>query len=595
MLQLRDQRWQFVHDKLRDQLLDDLGAERRRALHRHVAEALERERATRAVPMATLAHHWSEAGEPSKERPYAEQAGIEALESGASREAVEYFTRVVELLEGEPPAAEIASSKPRGHAGRFDPNANIDPDSDAFQRGAIETKLCEAYFRLGDLEACRAHGTRALALFGQRHPRSSLGWLAAMLQQIALRSAQSLWPSRRRDVERARRIAPEVVRAHSRLVEASFYQLRLVPIVWSSLRVINHSEPAGPSPDLARGYHAIGVLAALSHIGPLADRWQGRAVQIAEQTGSPYDVAWLLSRISVADLSLCKWDRSDSMIEQALQLADDLGDLRLWEECRHVTATGAKYTARYDRALTLYRDRHRSGRASGNRQTASWDLIGQAEVLARIGSHEEALRLTKEAAALLDEEAFKSETIMVLGASALASLGAGDRASAYQAADHALELLGGNKPIAHWLLQPMGEIAEVALSSWEHALAERQAPDVIRAGAARSQQACAMLRRLARVIPIAAPSAVLWEGLRSWHAGRKRHAMRLWQRALVLAESADTPYEGARAHFEIGRHLCAGDPERARHLRVAHEAFSRLGCVTNAEAARAALEAPKAP
>jgi len=78
-------------------------------------------------------------------------------------------------------------------------------------------------------------------------------------------------------------------------------------------------------------------------------------------------------------------------------------------------------------------------------------------------------------------------------------------------------------------------------------------------------------------------------------SGRKRRAMRLWQRALVLAESADTPYEGARAHFEIGRHLCAGDPERARHLRVAHEAFSRLGCVTNAEAARAALEAPKAP
>ena len=304
--------------------------------------------AFRSLP-ATVAHHWNEAGEPSKERPYAEQAGIEALESGASREAVVYFTRVVELLEGEPPAAEIASSKPRGHAGRFDPNANIDPDSDAFQRGAIETKLCEAYFRLGDLEACRAHGTRALALFGQGHPRSSLGWLAAMLQQIALRSAQSLWPSRRRDVERARRIAPEVVRAHSRLVEASFYQLRLVPIVWSSLRVINHSEPAGPSPDLARGYHAIGVLAALSHIGPLADRWQGRAVQIAEQTGSPYDVAWLLSRISVADLSLCKWDRSDAMIERALQLADDLGDLRLWEECRHVTATGAKYRAQYDR------------------------------------------------------------------------------------------------------------------------------------------------------------------------------------------------------------------------------------------------------
>ena len=101
--------------------------------------------------------------------------------------------------------------------------------------------------------------------------------------------------------------------------------------------------------------------------------------------------------------------------------------------------------------------------------------------------------------------------------------------------------------------------------------------------------------RSARNARGAMPFGVFWARWPNPCPGRKRRAKRLWQRALVLAESADTPYEGARAHFEIGRHLCAGDPERARHLRVAHEAFSRLGCVTNAEAARAALEAPKAP
>src|SRR5262249_60992660 len=106
---LEDQRWQFVHDKLRAQPLDDPGAERRRALHRHVAEALERERARRAIPMATLAYHWNAAGDGSKERLYAEQAGVEALENGASREAVAYLTRVLELLDSEPPAGQSAS------------------------------------------------------------------------------------------------------------------------------------------------------------------------------------------------------------------------------------------------------------------------------------------------------------------------------------------------------------------------------------------------------------------------------------------------------------------------------------------------------
>src|SRR5262249_46446512 len=195
VLELQDQRWQFVHDKLRDQLLDDLGQDRRRALHRCVAEALEREHPERGLPVAALAHHWRWAGEPSKEERYAERAGLEALESGASREAVTYLKRVIELIEGGQ-RQDSLSPRPPARPTRFDPNAAIDPDGVEFQLGAIEGKLCEAYFRLGDLEACRRHGARALALFGQGLPGSRLGWLSAVLQQSALRCGQSVWPSR---------------------------------------------------------------------------------------------------------------------------------------------------------------------------------------------------------------------------------------------------------------------------------------------------------------------------------------------------------------------------------------------------------------
>ena len=63
---LRDGGWRFAHDKLREQLLEDLDAGARRALHRPVAEAMERVYADRRDYFTALAHHWGQAGEPRR-------------------------------------------------------------------------------------------------------------------------------------------------------------------------------------------------------------------------------------------------------------------------------------------------------------------------------------------------------------------------------------------------------------------------------------------------------------------------------------------------------------------------------------------------
>src|SRR5262249_60851122 len=65
VLAVRDGQWRFAHDKLREQLLDDLPPALRRSLHRTVAEAIERLHGGRDEDVTALRHHWREGGEPA--------------------------------------------------------------------------------------------------------------------------------------------------------------------------------------------------------------------------------------------------------------------------------------------------------------------------------------------------------------------------------------------------------------------------------------------------------------------------------------------------------------------------------------------------
>jgi hypothetical protein len=71
---------------------------------------------------------------------------------------------------------------------------------------------------------------------------------------------------------------------------------------------------------------------------------------------------------------------------------------------------------------------------------------------------------------------------------------------------------------------------------------------------------------------------LLWQGTLAWVSGRKRMGRWMWTRALESSQRLCMPYEGARAHLELGRHEPPGAPARARHLESAIQQFEQLGC-----------------
>ena len=99
LLRVVGERFDFVHDLMRDVTYADLLPPRRRLLHRSVAEAMETLRAHRLEEHAALlGHHYMAAQAWSKAVACLEIAGLHAMQRSAYRSAAASFRQALEAL-----------------------------------------------------------------------------------------------------------------------------------------------------------------------------------------------------------------------------------------------------------------------------------------------------------------------------------------------------------------------------------------------------------------------------------------------------------------------------------------------------------------
>jgi tetratricopeptide (TPR) repeat protein len=89
----------FTHDKIREVLYEEINPIRRRRLHRHVAEGLERSREHVSCAVEKLAHHYIQAGDHQRGLEYAKQAAAEAVRVFAFDEAIAAYGRARDCAE----------------------------------------------------------------------------------------------------------------------------------------------------------------------------------------------------------------------------------------------------------------------------------------------------------------------------------------------------------------------------------------------------------------------------------------------------------------------------------------------------------------
>ncbi|MBX3084499.1 MAG: protein kinase [Anaerolineae bacterium] len=101
IIEIRDDRWRFSHDHLREALLADMGDEERQATHLRIARAIEIVYPNDDTYVMSLFEHWYAAKELSKAAYYVQKTASRLLTSGDYAGALERVERVMRAFDSE--------------------------------------------------------------------------------------------------------------------------------------------------------------------------------------------------------------------------------------------------------------------------------------------------------------------------------------------------------------------------------------------------------------------------------------------------------------------------------------------------------------
>jgi class 3 adenylate cyclase/tetratricopeptide (TPR) repeat protein len=531
----------------------------RRRFHERIAGWYERAYPEDLSPhYPLLAYHWGRAEVVGKAIEYLEKAGEQAMRRGAYQEAVVFLR----------------------DAARLDDRSRqeLEEPTDSDRHARWEALLGEAHLGLGQLAESREHTERALVLLGHPVPSTRCRLVADYAVQVSRQAIHRFLPASlmgrsRQPVEVLRCLA----RAHDVIGQVCYYTQDVSLGVLCALRALNLAERTGPCPELARAYATMSVAAGLVPLHSLAEAYVQRAWQTAMVLDDPSTRAWVQEMMGVYWLSVGRWADSRLRLSEAVATTRRLGDWRRLEESLGELARLEYLQGNFALGGELFAEVGRLAHQQGHEQAQVWSLHGGSTCLLRQGETERVVGLLEKSPALQTQYKNVADSILGLGLLAVARLRLGQCDMARQDAEDVLHRIERTRPVANYNLEGYAGTAEVLLTLWELSLTETGT--VARVLKERAHRACVMLRKFARIFPIALPRACAWWGWFQYLSGHHGRAGNTWRVALQHAERLRMPYEQGLIQREIGRHTNTDSTLREVHLERADEIFARLGAV----------------
>jgi predicted ATPase/DNA-binding SARP family transcriptional activator len=453
----------------------------------------------------------------------------------------------------------------------------------ALQRARWHRLLGEAHQQLGDAAPARHHLERALELLGGRVPASTAGWLDVLATQVTRRALRRLRPGGPLERGPDRRAAARERAAAAFIIMEAYWVLEeQVPMLPASLWGLNEAERAGDLDLTAQAQAGTGMIFGTVGLRRLAARHLRAAGTAAERAADPFTACWLGIVGGLHWMGVGDWAAVDAVTTGALTILRRTPLHRWADEVVLLNAVARYLTARYQEAAAGAAEAMASGRERRDPIVHLWGLVILMETALRADLDDPALAGWAEEATRLLPDVARIDAARFHTAMARLHLAAGRPAEAWQATRTADRLVGPGPSFVQDALEAHAGIPEVCL-----ALLEREGggvpgvdPAELRATAAAGIR---HLRRYARIFPMARPRALICLGWSRWLDGRQGAARRAWAGAAREAERLRMPYELARAHDELGRHLAEGERsplglDRDGHLERALAGFHAAGC-----------------
>ena len=556
--------YMFNHALVQESTYESILLKKRHELHARVASTIESVFSERLDEfVSVLAYHYAKAEQWEKAQEYLFKAGDQAGRIAADGEALTHYRQALETYT-------------RVFGDKWDP----------VERGKLERKMGEAFYRRGEHEKAGEYFQRALANLSRPLPVSEPGVLLAIFREIIIQAGHRLLPGRLMKERSEGQV--QATEEEARIYEAQglIYVVNNVKkSLLSSLRRLNFSERRGYNRGVITGaafVQGVAITLGLFRVGAFYGRM---AMAAAEAIGDRGAIGYACTAMTLQEVAAGRMESAIGYGLRALEYLRDSGywDPRVWSFATVFTGWWAfGLTGRYDETLKRGRDLARMGEDAGDRQSLCFglDILGSTQYLT--GQLEEAesnLRRAIDLAETIPDQATRIAAGSHLGRCYIRQ---NNLAAAMESLRQTEEYLTTHRMSRYFTSAFVrNAMAEAYLYAAEGNLGTER-KRWLRESKRRCKGALRASRRYFRPL---LPDAMRLEGTYEWLKGKPLAAKGWWERSIAAAEKMGLPQYSGLARLEMGRRL-----GRADHLKDAVGIFARISAEFDLKEARKWLD-----
>lgn len=514
----------FTHSLIQESAYASILHERRRSLHRRVAEIIRTRAGNRTEDVAgLLAYHFTSAEDWDKAQGYLFAVGDQALRIAADAEAIDLYERALDA-----------------YARAF--GASWDP----FERAVVERKIGEARYRLGEFVVATRHLDRALELLRDPRPRTPGGVRAAIAREFGAQTGHRL---------SGHLVRPLVASAAREEILQALWTLQLVDyasdferLSYDILRALNLAERLPPSHRTLRAYFGMTLICHNIGIGRVGTGYARMSDRLARKLGDPLAHAIASASLGLDHYAVGRYDDAARALRSAAAGYRVAGDLEPWAAVMAYLNAILATQGLLGEAFPIGGELESVGRAANDRRMQAFGPHCRAHVLAWAGRSDLSRAEFERALAMYAQIPDHLSTLIASGEFANLLLRIGELDAARVLVDRGEQLARDHNLRGWWLTPLLTAKAGAELGSAETSDGAQR-----RSFLAGAERTCARLRSQGRLHAEALPPAYRQIGTLEWLRAKPAAAHAAWARSLELAERFGATSEAFETHQTVAR------------------------------------------